>query len=130
MYSLGLFHPDNCVPALVCLDMMDFEGKDKIKQQVQQNATMIQQYQIAMQLLMNLAVSDPMIAALVTQSGLMSNEQMATAMTDAQMAPNQTETMQKNTKGTAEERAAKQTNGNESSVTADARQKVAKSTQV
>ena len=45
LYQMGLFAPDNATPALVCLDMMDFEGKEKIKQQIQQNDSFMQQYQ-------------------------------------------------------------------------------------
>ena len=36
LYGMGLFQPENAIPALVCLDAMDFEGRDKIKQQLQQ----------------------------------------------------------------------------------------------
>ena len=38
---MGLFNPDMAEPALVCLDMMDFEGKDEIKKKVQDNSMLM-----------------------------------------------------------------------------------------
>lgn len=45
-YGLGFFNPDNADSTLACLEMMDFDGKDKIMQKVQQNGTMYQQMQL------------------------------------------------------------------------------------
>ena len=45
LYGLGLFAPDNAPAALVCLEGMEIEGIDKIKEMVMQNATFYQQYQ-------------------------------------------------------------------------------------
>lgn len=55
LYQMGLFAPDNATPALVCLDMMEFEGKEKIKQQIQQNDTFMQQFQQMQQLIIQLS---------------------------------------------------------------------------
>ena len=85
LYGMGLFEPERAIPALACIDMMDFEGKDKVKQEIQQNAVMLQQYQAAMQLITQLAMSNPQIAAMAMQAGLTSPEQMAAMQTESQM---------------------------------------------
>ena len=42
-YQLGFFNPANADAALAALDMMDFEGIEKVRQRVQQNGTLAQQ---------------------------------------------------------------------------------------
>lgn len=44
-YNLGFFNPQMAEQALQCIDMMDFEGKEKVRQGIQQNAMMAQQIQ-------------------------------------------------------------------------------------
>ena len=83
LYGMGMFQPENAIPALACLDMMDFEGKDKIVAQIQNNATMLQQMQAAMQLISQLAMQDDMIAQMAMQAGLMAPEQLAQMQMDA-----------------------------------------------
>ena len=85
LYGMGLFEPERAVPALACIDMMDFEGKEKVKQEIQKNAVMLQQFQAAMQLITQLAMSNPQIAAMAMQAGLTTPEQMAQMQTDSQM---------------------------------------------
>jgi hypothetical protein len=46
LYKLGIFRPENAQPALACLDMMDFDGIERVKALVQQNAQ--QQAMLAM----------------------------------------------------------------------------------
>ena len=41
-YQLGFFKPENADAALAALDMMDFEGVEKMRQRVQQNGTLAQ----------------------------------------------------------------------------------------
>lgn len=43
LYGAGLFNPELVDQALICLEMMDFEGKDAIVRKVAQNGTMMQQ---------------------------------------------------------------------------------------
>ena len=43
LYGAGLFNPELADQALICLEMMDFEGKDAIVRKVAQNGTMMQQ---------------------------------------------------------------------------------------
>lgn len=101
LYSMGMFQPENAIPALACIDMMDFEGKDKVVAQIQDNSTMLQQMQAAMQLISQLALQDDRIAQMAMQSGLMAPEQLA----EMQMAsmPSQSDAPQ----GSPEERASR-----------------------
>jgi hypothetical protein len=122
LYGMGMFDPERAIPALVCLDMMDFEGKDKIKQQIQQNAVMIQQYQAAMQLINQLAMANPQIAAMAMQAGLTSPEEMAMMQTDAQMSQPQ---MPSQSEGSAEDRAARGISKTDNSQAAKARLRAA-----
>lgn len=50
-YSQGFFKPELASQALMCLEMMDFDGKEKIMQMIQENKARYEQ-QIAMQQLM------------------------------------------------------------------------------
>lgn len=105
LYAMGMFHPENAVPALVCIDMMDFEGKDKVKQQIEQNATMLQQFQAAMQIIQQASMVDPMVAQMAMQAGLTSPEQLAMQATDMQMQ--QAQMAGPSPQGTPEERASR-----------------------
>ncbi|WP_288887475.1 hypothetical protein [uncultured Eubacterium sp.] len=44
-YNMGLFNPQMSDQALACLDIMDFDHKDKVIEKVQQNGTMFEQLQ-------------------------------------------------------------------------------------
>lgn len=97
LYQMGLFAPDNATSALVCLDMMEFEGKEKIKQQIQQNDTFMQQFQQMQQLIIQLS---PEAAV---QMGLVDPNQVMMAQSANNGAPGVSE------EGSAEDRAAKKT---------------------
>lgn len=97
LYQMGLFAPDNATSALVCLDMMEFEGKEKIKQQIQQNDTFMQQFQQMQQLIIQLS---PEAAV---QMGLVDPNQVMMAQNANNGATGVSE------EGTAEDRAAKKT---------------------
>lgn len=97
LYQMGLFAPDNATSALVCLDMMEFEGKEKIKQQIQQNDTFMQQFQQMQQLIIKLS---PEAAV---QMGLIDPNQIMMAQ-----KANNGDTMVSE-EGSAEDRAAKKT---------------------
>jgi len=47
LYGLGFFNPAMSSQAMLCLDMMDFDGKDDLQQQIQKNYMMYQQMQLA-----------------------------------------------------------------------------------
>ena len=54
-YQLGFFAPANADAALAALDMMDFEGIEKVRERVQQNGTIYQQLQQAMEQVQKMA---------------------------------------------------------------------------
>ena len=54
-FNLGFCNPQMSDQALMCLDMMDFEGKDDIMQKISQNGTMFQKLQQYMQMALMLA---------------------------------------------------------------------------
>ena len=54
-FQLGFFNPQMTDQALMCLDMMDFDGKDMVSQKVEQNGTMFQKLIQYMQLALTLA---------------------------------------------------------------------------
>lgn len=93
LYSMGMFNPQMAEQALVCLSMMDFEGKDEIEMKIQQNSIMMQQFQAAMNILMQVAQVDPAVAQMMQMSGLLQGQ--------AQPMPSGGKL-----EGTAEERAA------------------------
>lgn len=65
LYGMGFFAPNNGDASLACLEMMDFDGVEKIRERVQQNATLFMQVQQLTMVLMQVA---PDVAA---QMGLM-----------------------------------------------------------
>ncbi len=68
-YNLGFFNPQQSDQTLMCLEMMEFDGKDKLKQQVQGMGTMYQQLIQYQQLALSLAMKyEPQLA-----SGLAAN---------------------------------------------------------
>ena len=124
LYGMGLFEPERAIPALVCLDMMDFEGKDKIRAQIQENATMLQQFQAAMQIIQQIAMVDPGVAQMAMQAGLLDPQQMqAMAQQQAQMPQGQPQ------QGTPEERASRATANGDNSQAAKARLRAANAAQ-
>ena len=62
-YQLGFFNPANADAALAALEMMDFEGIEKVRDRVQQNGTLLQQLQQANQLIMQLSAKIDMLTA-------------------------------------------------------------------
>ncbi len=120
LYSMGLFNPDMAEPALVCLDMMDFEGKDEIKKKVQDNSILIDRVQQMVGAIQAFDATYPQFG-LAQVAGLQSEMQ-------TQMPQQSRGNGDVNTEGTPEERAAK-TEG-EATRVANARKKVAEQTLV
>lgn len=60
-YQLGFFNPANADAALAALEMMDFEGIEKVRQRVRQNGTMARQLQMAQQQLARLTQAAGMV---------------------------------------------------------------------
>ena len=42
LYGMGFFAPSNADAALACLEMMDFDGIEKMKEKISQNGTLLQ----------------------------------------------------------------------------------------
>lgn len=55
LYGAGFFAPQNADPALACLGMMDFNGKDDVVQTIQRNQTLLQMVQALQQQVVQLA---------------------------------------------------------------------------
>ena len=71
-FKLGFFNPQMVDQTLMCLDMMEFDGKDGIMQKVAQNGTMFQKLLQYMQLALTFAQQlDPMAAETIAQDILM-----------------------------------------------------------
>ena len=70
LYGNGFFAPEMATAALCCLDMMDFEGIDDVRQKVAMNGTLLQQLQQTQQLVLALLQKyepeavEPMAAAM------------------------------------------------------------------
>ncbi|MGN1027592.1 MAG: hypothetical protein ACI4P4_14465 [Faecousia sp.] len=70
LYSLGMFNPQMTDQALVCLNMMDFDGKDELMQQITQNGTMFQQLQLYKAMAATLAAKyDPQLTGGLLNGG-------------------------------------------------------------
>lgn len=54
-YGQGFFNPQLTDQALACLDMMDFDGKEKVVDKIQRNGTLFQQVQQLQQQMMEMA---------------------------------------------------------------------------
>lgn len=67
MYGMGFFQPENGVQALACLELLDMDNKDKIKQVIEKNYNdyLMAQQQAAMQMMMQ------------QQAGMMAQQQEA-----------------------------------------------------
>ena len=116
LYSMGFFDPNNTLPARTALDAMDFEGKDKLMQEIEQNSNIMQQLNAAMNMVGQLSMMDPGVASMAMQQGLIDPEQMMEMQ--QQSAPPQNAPKQE---GTPEERAAKAARGGDNSLAAQAR---------
>lgn len=97
LYGMGLFAPANAEPALVCLDAMEFEGVDKIKEEIKNNSLMLQQFQMMQQLIIQ-------ADTLVPQLQLAARAGLAQPQTMGQTTQR---TLSRGGEDTAEERAAK-----------------------
>lgn len=121
LYSMGLFNPDMAEPALVCLDMMDFEGKDEIKKKVQDNSILMGKVQQMIGAIQAFDSAYPQFG-LAQVAGMQSEMQTQMPQQNKQSRGNG----DVDTEGTPEERAAK-TEG-EATRVANARKKVAEQT--
>lgn len=95
LYGMGLFAPANAEPALTCLDGMEFEGIDKIKEEVKNKSLMMQQFQMMQAAIMQADAAFPQLG-IAAMAGLA--QPQPTAATQQRASSEE---------GTAEERAAR-----------------------
>ncbi len=81
LYQLGFFRPDLADQTLAALDMMAFEGKDKVVARVQQNGTLFQQVQQLQAQMMQMA------QIIDAQNGSTIGQQLAGQAAQAQQVP-------------------------------------------
>lgn len=81
LYQLGFFRPDLADQALAALDMMAFEGKDKVVARIQQNGTLFQQVQQLQAQMMQMA------QIVDAQNGSTISQQLAGQAAQAQQVP-------------------------------------------
>ena len=74
LYGMGFFRPDLSDQALAALEMMDFEGIDKVRERIAQNGTMYQQLmQLQQQMVQLASIVDAQNGTTITQGFLQSN---------------------------------------------------------
>lgn len=56
LYNLGFFNPQFSDQALMCIDMMYFDGKEEIQRKISENGTMLQKIQMMQQQMNEMAV--------------------------------------------------------------------------
>ena len=100
MYNYGFFNPQMAEPALACIDMMEFEGKEQVRENIQRNSQLMQQMQMWSQMLMQLDQMMPEMGIAV-QAGLMDPQQAMERQIQTQTPTGKMEP------GTSEERAAR-----------------------
>ena len=67
-FQMGFFNPQMTDQALMCLDLMEFDGRDGVMQKVAQNGTMFQKLVQYMQMAFMMAQqADPMLAQQIAQ---------------------------------------------------------------
>ena len=66
LYQLGVFNPQMAEQSLTLLDMMDFDGLEKVKEKVQQGQTLLNMIQQMQQVMVQ---QSAMIAQLTGQTG-------------------------------------------------------------
>jgi hypothetical protein len=114
MYGMGMFNPQMAEPALACLNMMEFEGKEAVADNIQRNSALMAQMAQMQQVIMQADMMMPG-AGFAVQAGLV----------DPAMAAGPAPAPKGGSKegGTPEERAAK--HEGDTTLTAKARLKAA-----
>ena len=68
LFKLGFFNPQLADQAIMCLGMMDFEGKDDIMQKISQNGLMWQKLQQYMQMALTMSqIANPAMTEMIAQ---------------------------------------------------------------
>lgn len=68
LFKLGFFNPQLADQAIMCLGMMDFEGKDEIMQKISQNGLLWQKLQQYMQMALTMSqIANPAMTEMIAQ---------------------------------------------------------------
>jgi hypothetical protein len=118
-FGAGFFNPQISDQALACLDMMDFDRKEFVIQKISQNGTMFQQLIMMQQQMLGMAAELDRIKG--TNMAQMMAQQMGASVPAAMVNPSAAENVD-------ETEALGGAEGGESSVTKNARKRVAEST--
>lgn len=86
LYSMGLFNPEQAEPAMTCLEMMEFDGDEAVRQKVQQGHTLLNMVQ---GLQMQVQQMNQLIGAL-TGRNMLAEQQMQQQAGGASMNPQAT----------------------------------------
>lgn len=106
-YSAGFFAPANADTALACLNMMDFDGKEKVVEMVQANGNLFQQVQMLQQQLMQLTqIMDMQNGTNLTEQTVGETQQM---MSNQMQQAKGSNTVAKMSKGSLTRQAAEAT---------------------
>ncbi|MBP5598344.1 MAG: hypothetical protein J6Y02_23460 [Pseudobutyrivibrio sp.] len=81
LYQMGFFAPGNGDASLACLDMMDFDGVEKIKEKVQMNATLFMQVQQLSAIVAQVAPELAMQMGIINGAAAMANQPTGRATT-------------------------------------------------
>lgn len=108
-FQLGFFNPQMTDQALLCLDLMEFDGKDTVIRKVSQNGTMQQKLMEYMQLALGLAQqAAPEMAQAIAQDMMMVTGMEPANMVEAPVMGTAAEQKQENTRmANARERSAR-----------------------
>ena len=80
-FKMGFFNPQLTDQTLMCLEMMEFDGKDEIMQKVAQNGTMFQKLIQYMQMALDLAmVARPDMVDIIAQDFMQTTGQNSVGM--------------------------------------------------
>lgn len=96
LYQMGFFNPQMADQALMTLDMMEFEGVDRVKSKISEQGTMMQRMQQLGQLALVMAAQldadagaqrfAPQVQMLLQQQGLMAPQPMAQPVQEEEQA--------------------------------------------
>ena len=118
-YGAGFFNPQMADQSLACLDMMDFDRKEFIIQKIQQNGGMFQQMMMMQQQMLGLAMHLDRLQGTNFAQGMA--KEMGVAVPMAMGGDSAAHNVDKT-------EALGGNEGNESSITQNARKRVAEST--
>ena len=77
LYQLGFFNPQLAEQSLTAIELMDFDGKEKVKERVQQGQTLLMQLQMMQQQMMQMQAQIQMLSGGAVTAGAVPAQQSA-----------------------------------------------------